>query len=217
MLCIIQAYPVEKLDTQKLKSYFLYYIEKLGFSENHLNSRINAIKFYFEQVLGKNKIFFDIPRPKKPFALPQVISQSEVIKLFNSTSNLKHVLMLKLCYGMGLRVSEIVKVKVEHIDSRRMLVLIKAAKGKKDRYVPLPGSVLQDLREYYMQYKPLDYFFEGQFGGHYSIRSVQAVFKAAMKKAKIKKHIGIHGLRHSYATHLLEAGTDIPLYKSFWA
>ena len=117
--------------------------------------------------------------------------------------------MLKLCYGMGLRVSEIVKIKVEHIDSRRMQVLIKAAKGKKDRYLPLPASVLQDLRKYYRQYKPLDYFFEGQFGGHYSIRSVQAVFKAAMKKAKIKKQIGIHGLRHSYATHLLEAGTDI--------
>ena len=117
--------------------------------------------------------------------------------------------MLKLCYGMGLRVSEIVNLKVRDIDSTRMQVLIEAAKGKKDRYVNLPESILEPLRLYYHNYRPRIYLFEGQFGGQYTIRSVQQVFKAAMLKAGINKSVGIHGLRHSFATHLLEAGTDM--------
>ena len=117
--------------------------------------------------------------------------------------------MLKLCYGMGLRVSEIVNLKVSHIDSGRMQVHIVGAKGKKDRYVNLPESILDELRNYYKEYKPKVFLFEGQYGGIYSVRSAQAVFKDAMRKAKINKVVGIHSLRHSYATHLLEYGTDI--------
>ena len=110
---------------------------------------------------------------------------------------------------MGLRVSEIFGLKITHIDSGRMMVLIENSKGKKDRYVPLPQTVLDDLREYYKQYQPKEYLFEGLYGGSYSVRSIQSVFKTAMRKAKINKTIGIHGLRHSYATHLMEAGTDL--------
>jgi site-specific recombinase XerD len=110
---------------------------------------------------------------------------------------------------MGLRVSEIVGLKISDVDSNRMIVHIESGKGKKDRYTPLPHSVLEGLREYYKAYQPKDFLFEGQYGGQYSIRSVQAVFKTAMKKAKINKAVGIHGLRHSYATHLMEAGTDM--------
>lgn len=110
---------------------------------------------------------------------------------------------------MGLRVGEVVNLKISDIDSDRMQVLIAAAKGKKDRYVNLPESVLALLRSYYKSYKPKKWLFEGQYGGQYSIRSVQAVFKNAMKKAGINKQIGIHGLRHSYATHLLESGADL--------
>lgn len=117
--------------------------------------------------------------------------------------------MLELCYDMGWRVSEIVKLKVSDICRHCMQVLVAGAKGKKDRYMPLPESVLQRLRAYYRGYRPKKFLFEGQYGGQYSIRSVQAVFKAAMAKARLNKPIGIHGLRHSYATHLLEAGTGM--------
>ena len=185
-------------------------MKDLELSENTIHSRINAIKFYFEQVLHCDKIFFEgIPRPKKKSQLPEVISKQEVAKLFSHVKNPKHLLMLKLCYGMGLRVSEIVNLKVTNIDSHRMIVHIKAAKGKTDRYVALPASILGELRTYYLDKRPKEYLFEGQNGGQYSIRSVQLVFQQAMEKAKINKEVGIHGLRHSYATHLLEAGTDM--------
>ena len=117
--------------------------------------------------------------------------------------------MLKLCYGLGLRVSEIVNLKITDIDSYSMQVLIEQAKGKKDRYVNLPESILPQLRSYFIEYKPKKHLFEGQYGGQYSTRSAQQVFKNALQKAKINKTVGIHSLRHSFATHLLEQGTDI--------
>jgi site-specific recombinase XerD len=209
LLYLLKDIPVDSLTPERLRSYFLY-CSKMKLFENLLHSRYNAVKFYFEQVLHCDKFFWeDIPRPKKKSSLPKVISKSDIAKIFAQIDNLKHSVMLKLCYGMGLRVSEIVNLKITDIDSDRMLVHIENAKGKKDRYVTLPLSILDDLRKYYKTYRPKIYLFEGQFGGQYSIRSVQAVFKNAMKKAKINKAVGIHGLRHSYATHLLEKGTDM--------
>lgn len=209
LLFLLKGKSVDELSPSEIRSYFLYCIDTLKLSEATLNSRLNAIKFYFEQVLKREKVFFEIPRPKKPSKLPKAISQKDIKKIFEVTSNLKHNTMLKLCYGMGLRVSEIVNLKIADIDSERMQVFIERAKGKKDRYVNLPQSILGQLREYYLQYKPKKYLFEGQYGEQYSIRSVQQAFKNAMKKAKIKKEVGVHGLRHSFATHLLENGTDI--------
>lgn len=209
LLDLLDDYFVDDLSPKRLKDYFLYClkIEKMG--ERKMNGKINAIKFYFEQVLHRPKMFFDIPRPKKPLTLPKMLSKSEVKKLFKVTTNLKHKVALQLTYGMGLRVSEVVNLKIVDIDSKRMVVLINGAKGKKDRYVPLPKSILPMLREYYLSYKPKEYLLEGQYGGAYAKSSLQQVFKNAMKKAGIKKEIGIHGLRHSYATHLLESGADM--------
>lgn len=209
LLYALKSVDVNTLDSLKLRSYFLYCINTLKLSENTLHSRMNAIKFYFEQVLHLEKLFFEVPRPKKPSQVPKVISAKDIKKLFDVTLNVKHNLMLKLCYGMGLRVSEIVNIKITDIDSETMQVFIEKAKGKKDRYANLPESILQQLREYYKIYKPEKYLFEGQYGGLYSTRSAQQVFKDAMKKARINKEIGIHGLRHSFATHLLESGTDV--------
>ena len=209
LLYLLKNVQVNTLDSVKLRSYFLYCTNTLKLSENTLHSRINAVKFYFEQVLHRETLFFEIPRPKKPSQLPQVISAKDIKKLFEVTLNLKYNLMLKLCYGMGLRVSEIINIKIADIDSENMQVFIERAKGKKDRYANLPESILQQLREYYKANKPKKYLFEGQYGNQYSIRSVQKVFKDAMQKARINKAVGIHGLRHSFATHLLDNGTDI--------
>ncbi len=211
LLYVLKNYPVDQLTPERLRSYFLYCIRELNIKENQLHSRINAIKFYFEQVLKRDKFFFEIPRPKKPSTLPKVIDAADVKKMLGTIENIKHRVMLKLCYGMGLRVSELVNIKISHIDSKRMQVLIQQGKGKKDRFVNLPQSVLAEMREYFKVYKPKDYLFEGMYGGQYSVRSVQAVFKQAMKKARIRKTTGVHSLRHSYATHLLEQGTDIRL------
>ena len=165
LLRTIKHYSVNELTQERLKDYFLYCIKKENIKENHLNSRINAIKFYFEKVLHREKMFFDIPRPKTPKLLPKMLTKSEIKKIFKQTSNPKHLLMLQLSYGMGLRVSEIVNLKIEHINSEDMLVLIAGAKGKKDRYTNLPESILPLLRTYYKEYKPKDYLFEGQYGG----------------------------------------------------
>jgi integrase/recombinase XerD len=209
LLQVLKGKCVDDLDAERLRSYFLYCINTLKLSENTLHSRINAVKFYFEQVLNRDKMFFEIPRPKKPSILPKVIHVKDIKKLFEVTTNSKHHVMLKLCYGMGLRVSEIVNLKITDIDSKNMQVFIERAKGKKDRYANLPETILEQLRAYYKEYKPKKYLFEGQYGDKYSIRSAQQVFKTAMRKAKINKAVGIHGLRHSFATHLLENGTDI--------
>jgi integrase/recombinase XerD len=192
-----------------VKNYLLYCINELKLSESTIHSRINAIKFYYEKVLKQPQISIEIPRPKKPLQLPKVLSLQQVKQLFDATPNLKHNTILKLCYGLGLRVSEIVSLKLTDIDSKRMQVLVERAKGKKDRYVNLPESILPQLRAYYVQYKPKKYLFEGQNGDRYSTRSAQQVFKKALHRSGIHKELGIHSLRHSYATHLLEAGTDI--------
>jgi integrase/recombinase XerD len=209
LLYALKNKAVETCDAEKIRSYLLYCIRGLGLSENTLNSRLNAIKFYFEQVLHNDKIFFEIPRPQKASKLPKTINAKDIKKLFEVTTNIKHNTMLKLCYGMGLRVSEIIAIKITDVDSNNMQVFIERAKGKKDRYANLPESILLQLRDYFIAYKPQKYLFEGQHGEQYSTRSAQQVFSNALAKAKINKQVGIHGLRHSFATHLLENGTDI--------
>lgn len=209
LLYVMKGNPIQELTTERLRSYFLYCHEKLKLSESEIHSRMNAVKFYFEQVLHRQKMFFDIPRPKKKLLLPKMLNKAEIKKIIAATENPKHALILKVCYGMGLRVSEVVALKLSDIDSAEMLVRIEQGKGKKDRIAVLPESLLPELREYYLNYRPKVYLFEGQEGGAYSVRSAQAVFKKAMEKAGIKKKVGIHGLRHSFATHLMETGTDI--------
>ncbi len=211
LLYILGDYPVEKLSHDKLQSYFLYCHRELQISENQIHSRMNAVKFYFEKVLHQNRVIFDIPRPKKPQLLPKALNKKEVQKIIEVTENPKHKLIIQLCYGMGLRVSEIVNIKIEDIDSGTMRVFISRAKGKKDRYVNLPESILEQLRIYYKAEHPKKYLFEGKNGDQYSVRSAQSVFRTAMNKAGILKSVGIHSLRHSYATHLLQCGTDISL------
>lgn len=195
--------------TEDIKNYLYHCIYEQKKSESTIHSRINSLKFYFVKVLFIKDFFIEIPRPKKPHKLPKVFAKSDVKKLFEVTTNLKHNTMLKLCYGLGLRVSEIINLKISDIDSKNMQVFIERAKGKKDRYANLPETILEQLRTYFIEYKPKIYLFEGQYGGKYSTRSAQQVFKIALERSKINKNLGIHSLRHSFATHLLEQGTDI--------
>lgn len=208
-LYYIQDHNCNECGALEVRNYLLYCINELKLHENTIHARINAIKFYYEQVLFQPKIFLEIPRPKKQSKLPKALNTDEIKRLFENTENIKHNTMLKMCYGMGLRMSEILNLKISNIDSKTMSVHIERAKGKKDRYANLPNSVLEQLRTYYKEYKPKEYLFEGQYGGQYTSSSIQQVFKKALHKAKINKKVGIHSLRHSFATHLLENGTDI--------
>lgn len=209
LLRLLNKRSVNDLKKEQVMSYLLWLLEKQGYSEMHAHTAVNAIKFYFEQVVKREKEFYDLPRPKKPVKLPSVLAEEEVITLIQKTQNLKHRSMMMAAYSAGLRVSEIVNLKINDIDSKRMMIHIKAAKGKKDRMVPLSKKLLETLREYYKQYKPKEYLFEGQNGAMYSSRSVQFILKNAKLKAKVVKQGSTHMLRHSYATHLLEGGTDI--------
>jgi integrase/recombinase XerD len=206
---------VQNLQPEHLKRYLVYCMEH-GAAENTLHSRLNAMKFYYEQVLHREKFFFDIPRPKRPMLLPKLLNENELRKLFNALNNKKHKAMLFTTYSAGLRVSEIVNLRMRDIDSQRMQIFISRAKGKKDRYVNLSPVLLDILRNYIKQYKPRpkEFLFESeQTLTAYPARTVQQIFTAAKNKAGIKKDVGIHSLRHSFATHLLDKGTDIKYIK----
>jgi len=171
--------------------------------------KITQFRKYYGNML-KRKFVFEVKRPKKDKKLPVVLSKEEVAKIPDSVDNIKHKAILMLVYSAGSRVGEVVKLKPEDIDSKRMLIHIKGSKGRKDRYTILSESVLKILREYWQQYKPRKWLFEGaKPEKHISIRTAQKIFEHAWEKAGIKKEITIHTLRHSFATHLLESGVDL--------
>ncbi len=214
LLTILNNIPADDLTPEHLKRYLVFCYEKLKLTENTLHSRINSMKFYYEQVLRRERFFWDIPRPKKQYILPQIFNQDEIASIINSVINKKHKTMLMLSYSAGLRVSEVVTVKTHNIDSKRMTIFINQAKGKKDRVVALSPVLLVMLRDYALQFKPEKngYLFEGSTkGSPYSTRSLQEVLQAAKKKAGILRPGSIHSLRHSFATHLIEKGTDVTM------
>jgi site-specific recombinase XerD len=190
----------------------VYAMEKEGISVHTAHSRLNALKFYFEQVLKREKFFWEIPRPQKPLLLPKVLNESELERMFAALTNLKHKAPLFTAYSAGLRVSEVVNLKLADVDSGRMKLRIEQAKGKKDRYVGLSVLLVDVLRAYLRKTapRPQTYLFEGERPGEpYSKRSAQLIFHAARERAGILKKDSFHVLRHSFTTHLLEKGIDI--------
>jgi len=202
--------PVEQITNTDIIRFNNEYILANKYSASFQNQVVNAIKLFFKTV-ENYKIDVDlIHRPRREKLLPNVLSKEEVKNILNAPSNLKHRTMLSLIYSCGLRCGELLALQPHHIDSKRNIVLLKNSKGKKDRIVPLSSKILELLREYYKIYKPITYLFEGQeTGTPYSDKSLQSVLKQALHKARIKKPVTLHWLRHSYATHLLESGTDL--------
>jgi site-specific recombinase XerD len=207
--------PAGSLTKERVQAYLLWLLREQGYTETNLHTTINALKFYFEQVEGRNREFYDLPRPKKPHKLPSVLSEQELIALIEKTQNLKHRALLMTAYSAGLRVSELVNLKIRDIDSGRMLIHLHGAKGKRDRMVPLSQTLLQTLRTYFRQYRPKAYLFETEPGRAYNTHYAQAVLREAKQKAGVYKKGSVHLLRHRYATHLLEAGTDIRYIQNF--
>ncbi len=193
----------------EINDYILELINSKNISISQQNQRINAIKFYYEKVLGRKKEYYLIERPRAEKKLPNVLSKEEITRLINAISNKKHKCIISIIYSAGLRRSEVLNIKPEDIDSNRMLIKIAGGKGKKDRYSLLSARLLDNLRIYYKEYKPKKWLFEGQNKGKYSAESVGSILKTALLKSGIKKKVTPHTLRHSFATHLLEQGTDL--------
>lgn len=189
------------------------YLQKLineDKSNSYINMSINAIKFYYEMVLGMPNRFYSIERPRKESKLPKVLSKQEIITIINFTNNIKHKCIISLLYSSGLRRNELLQLKIKDIDSKRMVIRVEQAKGNKDRYTVLNKSVLEDMRKYFKIYRPKTYLFENPISGNqYSSSSVLQIVVKSAKNAGIKQRVTPHMLRHSFATHLLESGTDI--------
>lgn len=201
--------PIAAITNEDVIVYNNEYILKNNLSISYQNQTINSIKLFFKIIHDSKIVIEELHRPKNAKRLPNVLSKEETFQLIDITTNLKHKTLLALIYSSGLRISEAINMKITDIDSQRMLIHVKNAKGKKDRYTILSTKFLVLLREYYTVYKPKTYLFEGQYGEQYSSRSAQSVLQQSAKKAGITKQISLHTLRHSFATHLLESGTDL--------
>jgi integrase/recombinase XerD len=202
--------PLDEITDQEKKDYMLYLVEKRQISASFQNQIINAIKFYYEKVLGQAKMpYMILERPLKERHLPTVLSEEETKRIMNSVTNLKHKTVLLTIYSGGLRISEAINLKITDIDKNRKSIFIRDAKGKKDRYTLLSKKLIPYLDRYITEYKPKLWLFEGQDGGQYSQRSIQAVLTEACKIAGITKKATVHTLRHSFATHMLEHKYDL--------
>jgi integrase/recombinase XerD len=199
-----------ELGDEEIRSYLHHLMEDRKASQAVINQSYSALKFFFENTLQKPWDALKSPRSKQWKKLPGVLSRQEVESIFSATSNLKHRAILMTVYSAGLRVGEVTRLKVSDIDSERMMIRVNEGKGLKDRYTLLGKRNLEILRLYYKEYRPLGWLFPGKnLSEPVSISCVQRVFKNSVQEAGIKKKASVHTLRHCFATHLLESGTDL--------
>ena len=196
------------IDEETIRLYLQDLVQQ-GRSNSFVNQQINSIKFYYEIVKEMPNRFYSIERPRKEYKLPEVLSKEEVKLLLARTENIKHRCILSLLYSSGLRIGELLNLKIEDIDGKRMLVSVKRGKGNRDRITLLSEKVLIELRMYYKESRPKNWLFESPSGDKYSRTSIGVVLKRSAAKAGIRKRVYPHMLRHSFATHLLESGTDL--------
>ncbi|MDT0687304.1 site-specific tyrosine recombinase/integron integrase [Autumnicola psychrophila] len=188
------------------------YLQKLiaeNKSHSYINQAINAIKFYYEVVMGMPNRFYAIERPRREERLPEVLVKEDVLCIINKTRNIKHRCIVSLLYSAGLRRNEVLCLKLNDIDGKRMLIKVRSGKGNRDRYTILSEKLLKDLRTYYLEWRPKNFLFESPTGNQYSAESIAKIVREAARRAGIRKRVTPHMLRHSFATHLLESGTDL--------
>lgn len=205
----------DEINKQDIKNY-LDYLVSSNKAVSTINLIINALKFYYGNIMQRSFFSSDlgIKRPKKDKKLPVVLSKEEIVKMIKMTDNSKHKLMIQILYSSGLRVSEIVNLKINDVDFNRKIVIIKGGKGRKDRISIISGVVLDNINKYLLEYKPLYYLFESYQSGKINIRSIQKAVKDAASRASVNKEASAHSLRHSFATHLLEQGVNLRYIQS---
>ena len=202
------------LTKRDLENYLYHLLTAYKISESLQNMTINALKFYYEKVLGKDRTFYELQRPKKSKTLPNVIPEEDVLRLLDTTDNLKHKAILYLLYSSGLRKCEIINLRIEDIRSASGHIFVKGAKGKKDRITLLADNVLPLLRKYYLKFRPAYWLIEGADGGQYSKSSIEKIFRKAVKTSGVHAWATPHTLRHSFATHLLQRGVSLRYIQS---
>jgi len=201
---------LESLTNEDIIHFNTEYILRKNLSTSYQNQVINAIKLFYRNRFNRTMEVDFIQRPRREKRLPNVLSKEEVKAILEAPTNLKHRAMLSLIYACGLRRSELLNLTLKDILSDRNLLFIRQSKGKKDRMVPISLKIIEMLRDYYKAYKPKTWLFEGQFPNtKYSEKSLENVLKQSLIKARSSKKVSLHWLRHSYATHLLENGTDL--------
>ena len=208
--------PASELTNDQIQDFLLFCIQEKKLAWASCNVLFCGLKKYYQEYLGRNESEFSIPRRPRSKQLPMILNQQEVRAILTAHSNLKHRALLHIVYGSGLRVSEVVKLRPEHIDSPRMMIRVEEAKGRKDRYTILPQTGLDILRNYWRAYPPGEWLFPGQDKRkHISISTAQKVYKQAADKAGVNGGRGIHTLRHCFATHACDQGVEIFVIKKW--
>ncbi|MDP1624025.1 MAG: site-specific integrase [Bacteroidales bacterium] len=208
------TYEIQQIDEKMILAFLQYLVIERKVSTSYQNQSINAIKFHYERVMGGSRKVYMVDRPRREKKLPIVLNEAEISKTIKMVSNLKHKAIIMITYSGGLRLGEVINLKIKDIDSNRMQIFVRQAKGQKDRYTLLSKKALEVLRAYIKEYKPREWLFEGINGRQYSDGSVYMIVKAAFRRAGIKKKASPHTLRHCFATHLLENGTDLRYIQS---
>ena len=204
----------EEITKDEIEAYVYHLKTKYKISDTKQNTTINAIKAYYEHVLGQPREYYDIQRPNRSKSLPNVFSKEEIVKLLASPDNLKHKAILLTIYSGGLRISEAINLRIKDIHSDQGYIFIKDSKGKRDRKTVLSPILLGVLRQYFKLHKPSYWLFEGQDGGKYSPKSIQQILRAAVDKSGVNPWGTVHTLRHSFATHLLQEGVNLRIIQS---
>jgi len=206
----------DKISDERIRAFFLYLAKEKKLSSSTCRLHLNALRFLYREVLMRPDFDSEIRTPKKPQRIPELLTRQEALAIVNELTNRKHRMLLRLCYGCGLRVSELVSLQVNHLDYGRQLIRIEQAKGAKDRLVLMPPSLAQHLSDYQRVYRPRHWLFSGQHSAQrLTVSTAQKLFHKAKQGAGVNKRGGIHSLRHAYATHQLEAGLPVHQLQRF--